>query len=194
VSDPILSSSRAPQVQRRAGVVFGVVAFVVFGVLPAALAVTVTVTPDRLSRPEPGGSFSYSIEVSDCDFGAAGCTLESLEDSVYGDLDGEGTCATGVDFGAPGDETYTCEFSGSFFGDAGDNQTNTITAEGVDAATGLTPFADGTGSSTVTITDSTRLSQRAFSQRGRQSSRQSRGSRPSRGFRDFSRQSRQPRF
>lgn len=166
-------------VKRRASVMATTIVALLFGVLPAALAVTVTVTPNRLNKAEPGGRFSYTVEVSDCDFGAAGCTLESLEDSVYGDLNGQGTCATGVDFGAPGDETYTCTFSGDFFGDEGDQQTNTVTAEGVDLATGLVPFADGTGSAQVTITESTRFSRRfsslreRYSNRFRQSGRQS---------------------
>ncbi|MGH2758840.1 MAG: hypothetical protein ACRDKJ_04670 [Actinomycetota bacterium] len=160
--------------KRRVSVMTTTIVALVFGVLPSALAVTVTVTPNRLSKAEPGGKFSYTVEVSDCDFGAAGCTLESLEDNVYGDLDGQGTCdlsGSNGEFGTPGDETYTCTFSGDFFGDAGDKQTNTVTAEGVDLATGLTPFADGTGSAQVTITDSTRFSRRFASLRERQANR-----------------------
>lgn len=160
-------------VKRRASVVTTSVVAILFGVLPGALAVTVTVTPNRLNKAEPGGKFTYTVEVSDCDFGAAGCTLESLEDSVYGDLNGQGTCDTdpAPEFGALGDETYTCTFSGDFFGDAGDQQTNTVTAEGVDLATGLVPFADGTGSAQVTITESTRFSRRFSSLRARYSNR-----------------------
>lgn len=158
---------------RRAGFVSSVVVALVFGILPGALAVTVTVTPDKQSRPEPGGTFNYTVEVSDCDFGAAGCTLESLEDSIYGDLDGQGSCATGGDFGMLGSETYTCTFPGRFIGVEGDGQTNEVTAEGVDLATGLVPF-DGSGSSTVSITEGTRFSLRAAARLARSEGRSSR--------------------
>ena len=57
--------------------------------------------------------------------------LTSLVDDIYGNLNGRGTCRTGGTLVANGG-SYTCSFTGTFTGRAGDSQTDTVTAEGVD--------------------------------------------------------------
>ena len=70
-------------------------------------------SPD--SRPEPGGSFTYTVKVTNTSDEAV--TVTSLSDDKFGDLDGEGTCAIGAELDP--DESYTCTFSGSVTGNAG---------------------------------------------------------------------------
>ena len=81
------------------------------------------------TRPEPGGSFKFDIQVINDSHEKV--TLISLTDDIYGDLDGQGDCATGATLDADGG-TYTCSFGGSFIGDAGDKQTDIVTATVVD--------------------------------------------------------------
>ena len=54
-------------------------------------------------------------------------TLISLTDDIYGDLDGRGDCAIGATLDADGG-TYSCAFAAAFQGDAGDSQTDIVTA------------------------------------------------------------------
>jgi hypothetical protein len=74
---------------------------------------------------EPGGSFRFDVMVINDSVEAV--TLISLIDDIYGDLDGQGTCALGATLDANGGE-YSCSFDGSFLGDAGDSQTDIVIA------------------------------------------------------------------
>ena len=58
-------------------------------------------------------------------------TTTSLVDNVYGDLNGRGSCATGIVLAANGGR-YSCAFDGNFTGNAGDAQTDTVTVTAVD--------------------------------------------------------------
>jgi LPXTG-site transpeptidase (sortase) family protein len=53
-------------------------------------------------------------------------TLTTLTDDIYGDLDGDGTCATGGTIAAG--VTYSCTFTGAVAGNAGDTITDIVTA------------------------------------------------------------------
>jgi hypothetical protein len=86
-------------------------------------------TASPLTRPEPGGAFTFTVVVTNTSFEPV--TLTSLTDNVYGNLNGQGTCATGAVLGANGG-TYTCTFTGNFFGNAGAVQTDVVTATAVD--------------------------------------------------------------
>ena len=90
--------------------------------------ISVDKTAKPLTRPEPGGTFTFMVEVTNTSDEAV--TITSLVDDKYGDLDGQGTCAIGAEL-AP-DESYTCGFNGDFTGNAGDEHTNTVTATAVD--------------------------------------------------------------
>ena len=57
-------------------------------------------------------------------------TITSLTDDVHGDLNGQGTCAVPQTI-QPGD-TYTCAFSAFVAGNAGDTETDVVTASGTD--------------------------------------------------------------
>ncbi|MGI8778285.1 MAG: hypothetical protein ACR2LJ_13100 [Acidimicrobiales bacterium] len=94
--------------------------------VPPTIAVVKTAVPP--SRPEPGGDFTFTVDVTNTSFKQV--TITSLVDDVYGDLNGQGTCAIGAIL-APG-ATYTCSFVGPFTGLAGDAQTDTVTVKAVD--------------------------------------------------------------
>jgi uncharacterized repeat protein (TIGR01451 family) len=91
--------------------------------------ISVDKTVSQLTRPEPGGSFTFTVVVTNHSFEAV--TLTSLVDNVHGNLNGQGTCATGGSIAANGG-TYSCFFAADFFGNAGDSETDTVTAVAVD--------------------------------------------------------------
>ena len=113
----------------------------------ASAGITVTKTADPTSLGEPGGDFTFSVNVHN-DSSVDTVTLESLTDDLYGDLAGQGTCSVPQTI-APGSD-YSCSFTGSFLGGSGDSQTDTVTASGTDDDNA--PVSE-TGSATVSITD-----------------------------------------
>lgn len=78
------------------------------------------------SRPEPGGKFTFAVQV--INRGDEDVELISLVDSVYGNLDNRGTCddIVGTDL-EPG-ESIACLFEVTFTGEAGDEEINTVRA------------------------------------------------------------------
>jgi hypothetical protein len=113
---------------------------------PIPPSITVTKTPNPSSRPEPGGSFDFTVVVTNTS--AAPATLTTLTDDIYGDLNGLGTCSTGTVIPAFGG-TYSCVFSGLFNNTSGQSQTDIVTA----MVTGtVAQTASNTGQATVTIT------------------------------------------
>src|SRR4029434_2016514 len=95
----------------------------------ASAGITVTKTADPTSLGEPGGDFTFSVNVHN-DSTVDTVTLESLTDDLYGDLAGLGTCSVPQTIAPGGD--YSCSFTGSFLGSSGDSQTDTVTASGTD--------------------------------------------------------------
>ncbi|MCA1683894.1 MAG: DUF11 domain-containing protein, partial [Actinobacteria bacterium] len=97
-------------------------------VLPS---ITVVKTADPLSRPEPGGDFNFTVVVTNTSIEPI--QLTSLNDNVYGNLDGRGTCDVTPPPVLPANGgTYSCTFTGPFAGQAGASQTDIVTATGVD--------------------------------------------------------------
>ncbi|MEX0659902.1 MAG: hypothetical protein WD080_12280 [Egibacteraceae bacterium] len=93
-------------------------------VLPAPPVIAVDKTASPTELPVPGGEFTFTLTVTNR--GDQPVTITSLVDDVHGDLDGQGTCAVGATLAADGG-TYTCEFTVTFTGDAGDSETDVIT-------------------------------------------------------------------
>ncbi len=112
-------------------------------VLPV-IDVLKTVVPGSL--PEPGGTFRFSVVVTNS--GPEDVLITSLVDDVYGDLDSaanpdvdNNTCegavgtplATDPDGAGPEPAgSFSCAFDGVFTGNAGDTERDTVTAEAVD--------------------------------------------------------------
>ncbi|MFA9492044.1 MAG: sortase, partial [Anaerolineales bacterium] len=86
--------------------------------------IVVTKTADPTSVSEPGGNVDYTVTVENTSF--EDVTLTTLTDDIYGDLNGDGTCATGGTI-ATG-VTYSCTFTGAVAGNAGDTITDIVTA------------------------------------------------------------------
>ncbi len=110
----------------------------------------ISIDVDKIGAPRgllaPGGDFDYSVIVTNTSGANNSLTITSLVDDVVGDLNGQGTCATGAVL-APG-ATYECEFTDTHTGNAGDTFTNTVSVTGTDAD-GFTTTADA--SETVQI-------------------------------------------
>ena len=119
--------------------------------------ITVTKTANPTAVPETGGSVTFTVSVKNNSTEAA--TLDSLTDSDFGDLDGEGTCVTGGSIAAGA--TYTCSFTRTVSGDfSGPDHSNTVTAtvsdddanSDTESGTATVDFTDVLPSITVTKT------------------------------------------
>ncbi len=113
------------------------------------IAVTKAASP--LTRPEPGGNFTFTVTVSNPST-VDPVKITSLFDNIYGDLATRpgSTCGTliGVTL-APGGTSPPCTFTGPFTGQGGDSQTDTVTVTGIDTH-GV--MVSATAQATVTLT------------------------------------------
>lgn len=93
-------------------------------------AVTVNVTADPPFVPAPRGTVTYSVRLvnsSEVD----SIRINSLRDSILGDLNGQGNCVLPTSLISAGG-SYQCSFSDELRGEVGDTIERTITAAGVD--------------------------------------------------------------
>jgi len=122
--------------------------------VPPTVLVDKTAAP--LTLPEPGGTFTFTVKVTNTS--AEEVTITELTDDIYGDISTKGTCtdAIGTVLDADPDGTgpktggiYTCSFPGPFNGTSGASQKDviTVTVEDDDG----TPATD-TDDAVVTIT------------------------------------------
>ncbi|WP_420713973.1 DUF7507 domain-containing protein [Arthrobacter sp. H14-L1] len=112
---------------------------------PTTPSITVSKSASPTSLPAPGGAFTYTATVANT--GTTDVTLTTLTDSISGNLNGQGTCASGGTIAAGA--SYSCRFTRTFTGAAGASETDTASAT-VAGAGGTT--ATGSASATVTIT------------------------------------------
>ena len=89
---------------------------------------TVVKDADPISRPEPGGSFTFTVVITNTSFEPV--TVVSITDDVYGNLNGRGTCAVGAVL-QPG-ASYRCQFTVEFRGAGGASQVDRVFATVVD--------------------------------------------------------------
>jgi len=108
------------------------------------IEVTKTASPEEIA--EPGGLITFTVEVQNT--GVETVTLTSLVDDIYGDLNGMGDCFLPQVIAAG--NTYTCSFQATVTGNAGDSETDTVTALAED---GEGNPASDSDSATVIITD-----------------------------------------
>jgi len=124
------------------------------------MPISVTKVPNPPTIKEPGGVVTFTVQVSYPQevTGTWDVKIDSLIDDVYGDLNGRGTCEVSptCKILSPGD-SYTCEFTATVNGAAGDVETDTVTASGRDDITSSSCAEAGSndvsaqGSATVTV-------------------------------------------
>lgn len=91
--------------------------------------IEVVTTPAASSLPEPGGSVTYNVEIKNTST-VDTVTIESLEDSSDGDLNGVGDCKIPQTIASGA--SYVCKYTVDFSGNAGDVRSNKLTAKGLD--------------------------------------------------------------
>lgn len=91
---------------------------------PTVIDINVTKAADPTEINEPGGDVTFSVNVMNNS--AVEVTLSSLTDNIHGDLNGQGDCSVPQTLG-PG-ESYACSFTAPVEGNAGDSETDTVTA------------------------------------------------------------------
>lgn len=96
---------------------------------PPGLVVLKSATP--LSRPEPGGIFTFELDVANTS--GATLTITAITDDVYGNVATQGTCRDSVGTVLAAGDRYECTFPGGLNGNAGASQTDVITVSAVDA-------------------------------------------------------------
>jgi hypothetical protein len=112
--------------------------------------IAVTKAADPLTRPEPGGSFTFTVVVSNPS-ATTPVTITQLMDNIYGDLAARAGSSCGALIGvtlAPGASSQPCSFAGPFTGKAGDAQTDTVTVTGIQNGFTVTATAQATVSLT----------------------------------------------
>ncbi|MDF1595162.1 MAG: SdrD B-like domain-containing protein [Acidimicrobiia bacterium] len=109
-------------------------------------AISVTKTADPTSVPETGGDVTFTFRVDNT--GPEAVSLTDLVDSVFGDLDGQGSCVLPQDLSIGG--FYECSLTVFLDSDDLVDHFDEVTATAFDAA-GLT--ATATDDATVTFND-----------------------------------------
>jgi hypothetical protein len=117
-------------------------------VVTALPTINVDKTATPLSRPEPGGTFTFSVVVTNT--GGEVLTITALTDNIYGNIATQGTCTNAVGTVLPAGGTYSCSFTGNFTGNAGASQTDVVTVTATNT-TGV--VVNDTDDATVSITD-----------------------------------------
>ncbi len=121
---------------------------------PVTPQISVTKAASPLSLPEPGGTFTFTVQVTNPST-IDPITITTLVDNIYGNLATRAgsTCAALIGTTlAPGASSAPCTFTGPFNGTAPASQTDTVTVTGMDA-NGNT--ATATAQATVTLTSLT---------------------------------------
>ena len=113
-------------------------------IAPATITVLKTASPT--SVPEPGGMVTYTVDITN-DSALVGVTIDTLTDTVLGDLNGVGTCSVPQVIAASG--SYQCQYTRMVSGVPGDTPTCTVTGSGDDD--NMNPVSDD-DPETVTIT------------------------------------------
>ncbi len=110
---------------------------------PPVLDVAVSKSADPTTVTAPGATVTFTVQVTN--LSEVAMEVTDLDDDIFDDLDGQGSCATGAVLDP--NETYTCSFTGPVNGNAGGTHTNIVTG----TISGSSGSASDTGSATVDI-------------------------------------------
>jgi len=98
-------------------------------ILDTPSMISITKTADVASLDEPGGDVTFTFIVNNTS-AVDTVTIDTLMDTVFGDLDGQGDCSVPQVIVAGG--SYSCSFTIFVAGNAFDVHTNKVTAMGTD--------------------------------------------------------------
>ncbi len=119
---------------------------IITDVLPS---IAVTKTPSVTEVLEPGANVTFTVSIENTSLASSDpVTINTLQDSIYGDLSNKGTCNVPQTL-QPG-QSYTCSFTELVDGNAGYSETDIVTASGTDDDGNAVSDSD---SATVLITD-----------------------------------------
>jgi hypothetical protein len=76
--------------------------------------------------PEPGGPVTFSVTVTNLSL-VETVTITELTDLIYGDLNGQGDCAVQQQISPSPSGVYTCRFTATIGGNAGDKRLERVT-------------------------------------------------------------------
>jgi hypothetical protein len=113
-----------------------------------ASAIEIVKTADPTSVDEPGGDVTFSFTVNNLSI-VDSVTISGLSDTIHGDLNGQGNCSVPQTIPAGG--SYSCSFTTEVTGNAGETETNVVTASGLDDDGNA--VSDDSGEVTVTVAD-----------------------------------------
>lgn len=95
--------------------------------VPSAIELIKTANPTSVD--EPGGQVTFTFTVNNIST-VDSVTIDTLTDTIYGDLNGKGDCSVPQTIPVAG--IYTCSFTAYVAGDANTSETNVATASGLD--------------------------------------------------------------
>jgi uncharacterized repeat protein (TIGR01451 family) len=99
-------------------------------ILNAPSMCTLTKIANPVSINEPGGDVEFTVLITN-NSSVDAITINSLTDSVHGDLSSQGDCGTSQVIAAAGG-SYTCSFTANVSGLGNTSETDTVTASGMD--------------------------------------------------------------
>jgi uncharacterized repeat protein (TIGR01451 family) len=104
--------------------------------VPSSIVVEKTASPT--SMPAPGGPVTFTVVVKNTSE-VDSVTIDKVDDNVYGDLAGKGTCGALIgkvlqpdDHAAGGPDEATCSFTATVSGPGGSTHTDVVTVTGHD--------------------------------------------------------------
>lgn len=102
-------------------------------ILDVAPEISVEKTAVPIEVLEPGGDVTFTVVVNNNSPASSDpLTINSLEDTIYGDLTAVENSTCSVSQTIPPAGSYTCSFTASVEGNAGYSETDIVTASGVD--------------------------------------------------------------
>lgn len=110
------------------------------------LSIQLVKTADPTSVPETGGAVTFTFQLTNT--GETTATLDSLTDTVFGNLNGQGTCS--IPQTLPVNGIYTCSLTRTIAGDYGVDHTNVATVAASDT---FGNHATSSDDAMVTFTD-----------------------------------------
>ena len=99
--------------------------------LPVPPVISTTKTPNKTEIVAPAEEVTFTITITN-ESTFEPVTIDGLTDSVYGDLNGQGSCLSDGSVTLQPGQTYTCRFTAEVTGSGGDTHRNTITVTASD--------------------------------------------------------------